>query len=209
VNIVSHRGFWRSPDEKNIETAFRRSFQACFGIETDIRDCSGKLVISHDVPMGQNMKMDALLRMMHSCPCRDRLILALNIKADGLVQMVSDLLAQYQGLDCFVFDMAVPDMRSYLLSDIPVFTRLSEIEQSPIWLGQSAGVWLDCFESEWYSMTLIEELLSEGKRVCIVSPELHGRLYEGQWEKLRDIDHRDLMLCTDHPDAAAAYFGKG
>lgn len=210
MKIISHRGYWITPDQKNTEIAFGRSFEKCFGIETDIRDCDGHLVVSHNVPAGAVMSVASLFKLTNSypCSCQERLTFALNIKSDGLAEMVGEVLEEYPELDCFVFDMSVPDMRSFLLSGIPVFTRLSEFEQSPVWLSQSAGVWLDCFESEWYSIKLIEELLLEGKRVCIVSPELHGRPYRDQWKKLRDIDDCQLMLCTDYPADAEAYFAK-
>jgi hypothetical protein len=72
--------------------------------------------------------------------------------------------------------MSIPDTRAYFKAGIPVFTRVSEVERNPAWLEQSAGVWLDAFESEWYGMTDILSLLRAGKRVCVVSSELHGRL---------------------------------
>src|ERR1041385_640435 len=48
MNIISHRGYWTAPAEKNQEVAFRRALGLGFGIETDIRDLAGDLVISHD-----------------------------------------------------------------------------------------------------------------------------------------------------------------
>jgi hypothetical protein len=206
MKIISHRGYWLSPNEKNTEAAFRRSFEACFGIETDIRDLQGELVISHDMPIAPAMSMEALLQLVGSYSCQEKLTIALNIKSDGLAEMVSDLLGRFRGLDCFVFDMAVPDMRSYLQIGVPVFTRLSEVEQPAVWLDQCAGVWLDCFEREWYTTSLVEDLLADGKQVCIVSPELHDRPYEKQWKTLREIDDTNLMICTDFPNKAADYF---
>ena len=56
--ILSHRGFWLSPNEKNLEIAFRRSFEAGFGVETDIRDYQGRLVIAHDIASKEDMDFD-------------------------------------------------------------------------------------------------------------------------------------------------------
>lgn len=39
MKILSHRGFWLKNSEKNKQEAFKRSFDANFGLETDIRDC--------------------------------------------------------------------------------------------------------------------------------------------------------------------------
>jgi glycerophosphoryl diester phosphodiesterase len=49
LKIISHRGFWITPSEQNTEVAFIRALECGFGIETDIRDVSGDLVISHDM----------------------------------------------------------------------------------------------------------------------------------------------------------------
>jgi len=61
-------------------------------------------------------------------------------------------------------------------------------------------VWIDCFNSEWYSTDVISGLLEMGKRVCIVSPELHQRMYIDLWSDLSRIPldvSGQLYLCTD------------
>lgn len=180
-----------------------------FGTETDIRDSSGELVVSHDMPIGGEMSFDSLLRMASECSLtmKKKLPLALNVKADGLGLKLFQAIASYDNLDCFVFDMSVPDMRTYLKLGVPTFTRMSEVERDPVWLGQASGVWLDAFESEWYDNAVVLGLLKQGKRVCIVSPELHGRPHQVHWQQLRALAAEpELMLCTDLPEDAAAYF---
>ena len=49
MKIISHRGFWKESKEKNSEAAFKRSFENGFGLETDIRDYNGDLVVSFRV----------------------------------------------------------------------------------------------------------------------------------------------------------------
>lgn len=83
--------------------------------------------------------------------------------------------------------MSVPDMQSYFAAGIQVFTRMSEVEREPVWLDRSSGVWLDSFYSEWYDLSEIQKLTEIGKRVCIVSPELHQRPHKNLWEKLIPI----------------------
>lgn len=204
MKILSHRGYWKSVDEKNTEAAFCRSFSLGFGTETDVRDLCGKLVISHDIPDEIAMPFSRFLAIAGQSG--HPLTLALNIKADGLVDVLKSHLDSHPGLDCFVFDMAVPDMRAYLQAGVPVFTRMSEVEQHPIWLEQAAGIWLDGFGSEWYEMSQIQALLETGKRICIVSPELHKRPHLPLWARLREIDYDELMLCTDFPEDAASFF---
>ena len=64
--ILSHRGYWKSEEERNQEVAFHRSFDLGYGTETDIRDIQGKLVISHDMPQGNEITFEELLQIMDS-----------------------------------------------------------------------------------------------------------------------------------------------
>lgn len=210
MKILSHRGYWATAGEKNTEKAFRRSFVLGYGTETDIRDCRGELVISHDMASGSEIRCTEFLKLAHegTVPTGNPLTLALNIKADGLAGELRRLLDSHSMLDCFVFDMSVPDMRSYFDVGIPVFTRMSEVEVHPVWIEQAAGVWLDGFESEWYDISTIEGLLRMGKRVCIVSSELHKRPCHALWERLKPLaGETSLMLCTDLPEDATRFFG--
>lgn len=210
MRILSHRGYWKNAEEKNTELAFRRSFALGYGTETDIRDCKGELVISHGMPDGTEIRCDAFFALaadeltLQSAP----LTLALNIKADGLAPTLKRLLDSYPELDGFAFDMSVPDMRSYIEAGVPVFTRMSEVEKQPVWLDFATGVWLDGFYGEWYDNSVIERLLVNGKRVCIVSPELHKRHHASLWERIRPLaGEKALLLCTDFPEEATHFFG--
>lgn len=200
MEIISHRGYWKDTSEKNTEAAFRRSFEMQFGTETDVRDDKGELVISHDCPTGGEMPFKHFINLAKST-------LALNIKSDGLAEKLKQQMASYKN-QWFVFDMSVPDMRSHFKAGNPVFTRMSEVEQHPAWIEKSAGVWLDGFESEWYSNDTILTLIRKGKKVCVVSPELHGRQHNELWKMLKEIKSNDqLILCTDRPEEARSFFG--
>lgn len=209
MKIISHRGYWKINNEKNTSTAFLRSFSLGYGTETDIRDYHGKLLISHDIPTGQEMFFSEILKIANNYAITqgEPLTLALNIKADGLASGIKQELANYPALDCFVFDMSVPDMLSYFSEDIPTFTRMSEVEPQPAWLEHATGIWLDAFSSEWYSTDLIQHLLNNGKRVCLVSPELHQRPHLALWERIKSLKNsKNLMLCTDFPEEASQFF---
>jgi hypothetical protein len=204
--VLSHRGYWHTVPEKNTEVAFRRSFSLGFGTETDVRDCAGKLVISHDMPLADAMPFGEFLAMTDSAA---KLPLALNIKSDGLAMALKEAMQNYDRSAWFVFDMSVPDMRAHLRAGNPVFTRMSEVENPPAWLAESEGVWLDNFEGEWFGLETITALLSQGKRVCIVSSELHGRDPMELWTMLLPVSgHGNLMLCTDFPERAEDFFKK-
>jgi len=48
--ILAHRGAWTVPKERNSAEALKRALKSGFGIETDLRDLDGTVVISHDPP---------------------------------------------------------------------------------------------------------------------------------------------------------------
>jgi hypothetical protein len=203
MQIISHRGYWLQKPERNLPDAFHRSFDLGFGTETDVRDIAGQLVISHDMPTGGELTLDELLDIVDG----RNLPLAINIKSDGLAQTLKKTFEQHGHRNWFAFDMTVPDMRNYLQADLPTYTRLSEVEPLPVWLAQAVGVWLDCFDDEWFSNEIVSDLLSQGKQVCVVSPELHGRDPQPLWRQLLDLRSQGhLMLCTDIPEDAVNFF---
>lgn len=203
MQIISHRGYWRTAAERNLPEAFHHSFDLGFGTETDVRDVAGQLVICHDMPRGWELTLDGLLEIMAG----RNLPLAINIKADGLAQALKSTFEKHGHDNWFAFDMAVPDMRNYLQAGMNAYSRLSEVEPLPAWIDQAAGVWLDAFEGLWFSNELITDLLSRGKQVCVVSAELHGRDHHALWQQLFELRARNgLMLCTDIPEAAAQFF---
>lgn len=197
MQIISHRGYWKDKSERNQAVAFQRSFALGLGIETDVRDVAGKLVIAHDMPTGKELSLSDLLDIMDG----RNLPLAINIKADGLAEALMSEFNERGHTNWFVFDMAIPDMRDYLKLGVSTYTRMSEVERQPVWLDQADGVWLDGFTDEWFSNNLIKKLLGDGKRVCIVSPELHNRPPAALWQQLLEFQETDnLMLCTDLPE---------
>jgi hypothetical protein len=177
---------------------------AGFGLETDIRDESGRLVISHDPPTGNSFTLESLFAdWANATP------VALNIKADGLRSLLKPLLARHRIVNYFCFDMSVPETLAYRRDGLRFFTRESEYEPNPALYADAAGVWMDMFHGEWISPARIREHLQAGKQVALVSPELHGRPHLAFWTRLRDARlhaERDLMLCTDLPLAAREFF---
>lgn len=201
ATIIGHRGLWTDGAAPNSLDAFERSFAAGFGVEADVRDHAGGLVISHDPPRGDEISLDALLAayVKHGRPGR----LALNIKADGLHELLEAAIDAHRVGDWFAFDMSVPDSVAYSRAGVRFFTRVSEHEPGPALYEQSAGVWVDLFEREWFDDVLLRSHLDAGKQVCVVSPELHGRDPQGawaQWKEWPSFESADVAVCTDHPE---------
>ena len=209
MKFLAHRGHWLERQEMNSFRAFERAWAGGYGIETDLRDLDGGVVISHDPPAHGLRRFEEFLAAYAGRGAGTPL--ALNIKADGLTATIASAIEKYQVKNFFLFDMSVPDCLNYLRAGMPVFVRLSEYEQEGPLLDRAAGVWLDAFEGEWWTLDTLRSLHSRGKSVAIVSPELHKRPHEALWQTLKGLERetRDgLMLCTDFPDAASEAFAE-
>lgn len=206
--VLSHRGYWLKKEEKNNRIAFERSFHLGFGIETDVRDFNGQLVISHDPVQSNCMELEELFELY--IRYKTRPILAFNIKADGLQAALQQLLTSFGIQNYFVFDMSVPDSLLYISRGMPTYTRHSEYEPVPPYYALASGVWLDEFNGHWFSDDTVEKHLNAGKVVCLVSPELHKRPYDKEWMHYKKIEkitgENSLMLCTDLPEQAQEFF---
>jgi hypothetical protein len=206
VKIISHRGYWKQASEKNLEVAFRRSFDLGFGTETDVRDYDGKLVISHDMPTGKEMPLEAFLDILDGRP----LPLALDIKANGIAKELRATLERYKVSNYFTINTAVVELDVQLKNGLNAFTRMSEVERDPPFYAKCSGVLLDMLESSWYDFSVIERMTNDGKMVCIISCELVGRDAREQWKMLRSngiMKFKNCLLCTDVPEKAQDYFG--
>jgi glycerophosphoryl diester phosphodiesterase len=208
MQIISHRGCWIKPEEKNTQTAFQRSFKLGFGTETDIRDLNSNLIISHDPPrFDMVFETDEFLNVYSN----SNLPLALNVKSDGLHELVEKFIKKGKLKNYFLFDMSIPDTIGYLNKNLNVFIRQSEYELDLPFYEQANGIWLDAFVDLWYNEKILENHINNGKKVAIVSVDLHNRKYLKQWGMLKQwdiINNNNIILCTDYPEKAIKYFKK-
>jgi len=204
MQIISHRGYWVNESEKNSIKAFKRAFDFNFGAEIDLREYNGELVVSHDLPHGNESNFDEILSKWNG-----NAILAINIKEDGLASILHSKMKRYSKENWFVFDMSIPDTINHLKIGNPVFLRLSEFEKDFHLIDQCFGVWLDAFNDNWYNLTLISEILNKDKKICFVSPELHGRDYQSLWSYIKPIAvDKNIYICTDFPQEAGLFFNE-
>lgn len=208
MRIISHRGYWKDPAEKNTAVAFERSFRLGFGTETDFRDCGGRLVIAHDPPLADAMPAEAMLAQLARID--PKLPIAINVKADGLQQLLRTAIEAAGVTNFFLFDMSVPDTIQSIRAGLPVYVRQSDVEPEPVLYAQARGVWMDAFHDDaWLTPARISEHVGRGKEVCLVSPELHKRVHGAFWERLKNggiLAHDRVTLCTDLPEEAREFF---
>lgn len=211
MEFLAHRGYWHQPSEQNTETAFRRALASGFGIETDLRDHDGAVVVSHDMPDCKAMTLEAFLELYASYDCLSTL--ALNIKADGLQKPIADCISEFSLENYFFFDMSLPDTLGYLARGLSVFMRRSEFEAGSRLDARAQGLWLDALEAPCVDVEVIKSVAEEGKRIAIVSPELHRRPHKEAWAAwrsgLKASPKGQFMLCTDFPVDAAKFFEEG
>ena len=206
MKILAHRGIWNNSMEMNSLHSLASSFDLDIGIETDVRDCDGKLVISHDPPLAScALQFDVLLQAYMARPTRP--LLALNIKSDGLQARLLAALQHHGVENYFVFDMSVPDTLGYQRLQMPFAARISEYEPHNVLAEKAPWIWLDAFHDEWFSIETIRSWLDQGKSVAVVSPELHRRSHKALWAVLLSLQAEDqLYLCTDYVHNAQEYF---
>ena len=212
MNIVAHRGLFRSTTEllreANSRDAIVAAFDAGFGVETDVRDLAGELVISHDPPRHANYTFDEFLADWRTGGHRE---FALNVKSSGIAPLLVDALTHDPADAYYAFDLAFPDLLSFTRAGLTCYTRLSDYETELLLLDDCVGVWVDGFDVDPSNPAIlerIETLLDANKRVCLVSPELHRRDHHAAWAAWSVLaDHPGLSICTDFPFEAVAAFG--
>lgn len=212
-NILAHRGLWNSKEEQNSHSAIKLALVNGFGIETDIRDHNGQVVLSHDVPLADSddlVRYTELLDLLEDG--EKHTICALNVKSDGLLNIIQ---GEPRGTrdtsrQLFYFDMSIPETVQYMKHSLRLFARVSEFETVVFPPSQVKGIWLDAFGSEFDQTSEARKLLNQGYTVAMVSPELHGRSHTATWDsivRLRLHLESNFMICTDYPFDAAEVFG--
>ena len=198
--ILAHRGEWDEHVTPNSIQSLENAFLHGFGVETDIRDLDGALVISHDPCKGSEYDgIDKFLKKENR--------IAINIKSDGLVPLLKSARDLINTSKSFVFDCSFPELLKFKRAGIDHAIRISEFEKELSW--EPNYIWLDAFESDWWlndktTLDLIGKIPS-----VVVSPELHKRDHSKVWRKVLELRSAglDISICTDFPNELAALAG--
>ena len=208
MQILAHRGYWNSAVKNNSSMAIRSALERGYGFESDVRDYCGRVVISHNIAEKSCQNVEEVFQWLKEF--KNEYCFAINIKADGLKEILKKYFEKYNITNYFLFDMSVPQMIEFRDLGLRYFTRQSEVEMIPCLYEDAAGVWIDGFWStDWITKDLLKAHIDNGKIVCLVSPDLHGnKEYSKFWKKIKDynLDDSKIMLCTDYPDEAKEYY---
>lgn len=203
MRIIAHRGFWETEAEKNSMAALERAVVNGFGFETDFRDCGGKILISHNPPVGNEISAEEVFKMYSKYNCNEPI--AIDIKADGLQDLMLGLLRKYNIKNYFLVDMSICDTVVSVEKGLTIASRSSEYEPTLPFYNESKVVWIDYFDGRSNIIDEISKYIADEKIPCIVSPELHHLPFKEMWKKLKNI-YGEFYLCTDFPDKAKEYF---
>lgn len=197
MKIICHRGCWKSKKEQNSLSSIQKSF-AYDGVEIDLRSLNGRIVLSHD-PLSSGVKYP-LLEDAFRLGASKKFFWALNIKEDGLSEMLSVLLKKYKIANYMCFDLSFPEAVCYERKKIKTFSRTGDREPEI----HKRNLVFDCFSSISFSRSI--RRVPATSTVMVISPELHGNAYHSAWKVLRKMSFKSSYLCTDFPEEAIQFF---
>jgi len=179
------------------------SLEKDWGVEVDLRSCvqsKGALHLSHD-PWVMGDDFESWLAEFKRLSIRGPIWV--NTKEDGLEERIDDLMLKYQ-IDTYVFlDTVLPTLvRKVHFQNLKHFAvRLSAYEPEEfvtLFSGKAEWVWVDCFQGIPLSVKLVKQLRKYFK-VCLVSPELHGRSLQDNLSDFAPLFEISDAVCTKEP----------
>lgn len=196
VQIICHRGWWGTPADQNTFAAFVRAAAAGCGVELDVRDWEGELVVAHDPYLSHQGRQTWFRDVATLAAARPDLPLLVNVKACGLAPLFC---RERPPASAVFFDMAPADLPAYSRRRLPYLCRVAPHEPAaPAVARDAAGWWVDGMGDPDYFPEL-------PGRVFVASPDLHGVDPLPLWRKIRDGGGA-VALCTDRPAEAAEFF---
>ena len=85
--------------------------------------------------------------------------MGINVKSDGLHSLVGNFIIRVRSKNYFVFDMPNTDTLGYLNLDTHFYMKISEFELKSAVLNEAKGIWLDCFQGDWYGTEVLSQYL--------------------------------------------------
>jgi hypothetical protein len=204
MEIICHRGFWKNKKDQNTLRAFKRALLHNFGIEFDLRNYGKKLIVSHDI--GKGLELKHYLKIYKKLKSNKPLLI--NIKSDGIGNELKFYLKKFKIKNYFTFDMSVPEQILYNKLKLKNLSRLSIYENSPIDLKYTVGYWIDTYGGKLPKLNF-KKKPKKNKSLFFISPELHKKKFKDIWIKLKNLKkiyNKNLYICTDHFTKSNLFF---
>lgn len=172
-----------------------------YGVEVDIRSEGQHLITHHDPFVAGGSFEEWLDSYRHGT-------LILNVKEEGLEGRLLALTASKGIKDFFFLDQSFPYLvKSFRAGERRCAIRVSEFESVETALslaGKVDWVWVDCFTRFPLTHGDACRLHDAGFKLCLVSPELHGRSPEAEIPALASLlKSRGITteaVCTKRPE---------
>lgn len=173
---------------------------AHYGVEMDVHGFGPGLTVHHDA-LTQGEDFDAWL-----AACRNPFVI-FNVKEEGVEGLVLEKALARGFRDFFLLDLSFPAlMKLARRGERRLAVRVSEfeaVESALLLKGLADWVWLDLFGAFPLTASQWRDLKDAGFRVCLVSPELHGRSVDEIAEVKAVMAERGIdmdAVCTKRPD---------
>ena len=167
------------------------------GVEVDVRDSGTRLIVQHD-PFCDGEDFEEYIKSF-----RHRFII-LNVKSERIEHRIRLILERHQIKDYFFLDCSFPMLHSLSENgEANVAVRFSEYEPVEAALrlaGRVRWVWADCFTQCPFD-EVSYRALKEHFKLCVVSPELHGRPISSIPDFAASMSQYKVdAICTKVPD---------
>jgi hypothetical protein len=152
------------------------------GVEIDVRSSGQDIILEHD-PFKEGQIFAKWLEHWQGQS------LILNVKEEGIEEKTLEVLSSYPNLEYFFLDQSFPFLaRTINRGNKNTAVRVSDLESVDTALLMNCDwVWIDCFLGDWSFLPgAITRLQNNGKKICLVSPEL-----------VRDNALNELQLLQD------------
>lgn len=171
------------------------------GVEIDLRSNGDRIILQHDPFVGGEDFATWIAAYRHRT-------LILNVKEEGLEAKLLHTLGDYGISDFFFLDQSFPFLvRTARAGEHRCAVRVSEFESVETALSLSGlldWVWVDCFSRFPLSRADGQRLRDAGFKLCLVSPELHGRTDPEEVAAIRATAVREEIelaaVCTKRSD---------
>ena len=192
MNIIRHR---RNTQEELAEISTNH------GAEIDIRSQGDDLVLHHEPYEAGTLFTPWLENYHHGT-------LILNVKEEGLEDRCLELMAKHNIDDFFFLDQSFPFLvKTSRTGESRCAVRVSEFETIDTALslaGKVDWVWVDCFTKFPLNRASATKLKEAGFKLCIVSPELQGRMEQSDTHiiiaAMNDAGVVPDAICTKFPE---------
>jgi len=148
-------------------------FSAADGIEFDIRDSNGQLIVQHDACKEGQLFSEFLTF------CPQNKLYIVNVKAEGIEELAIKLLTEHGIQNFFLLDCGMPSLvRLGRTGEKRLAVRFSEYESFETVVAVApfvSWIWVDVFTRLPLTKSFSEQAKQLGLRLCLVSPELQGQ----------------------------------